>query len=158
AGTDTDVFDGGTGFDTVSYEGHQQGVNVFLNGAADDGNPGEHDNLMHVEGVFGSEGSDLLVGNSARNTLDGGFGNDVVNGRGGNDILVDAVKPPVASGFSIISGDDLFIGGAGIDTVDERGHNGDLALSIDGASNDQVQGDASQGVDQIQTDVENLIA
>jgi len=160
AGTDTDVFHGGAGFDTVSYEHHfSSGVNVFLNGNADDGIPGEHDNVMpDVEGIYGSGKSDLLVGDAARNILDGGPGDDVLNGKSGNDTLVDATSPPVDGGFSIFTGGDLFIGGPGKDTVDERGHNGNLTLTIDGNSNDQVQGDASQGVDNIQTDVENLIA
>src|SRR4029077_12357552 len=41
--------------------------------------------------------------------------------------------------------------------VVEDGHNGNLTLTIDGQKNDQIVGDATQGVDDIQTDVENLV-
>ena len=159
AGTGTDEFHGGPGFDSVSFETHNQGINASPDGVADDGAAGEHDNVMpDVEGLFGSSKDDFLVGSPGRNTLNGGFGDDIVNGVGGNDTLVDTVKGLVTGFFSVFSGDDLYIGGSGKDTVVEDGHNGNLTLTIDGSENDQVMGDATQGVDNILTNVENLVA
>jgi len=118
-----DLLDGGPGVDTTeewsipSDLDRQPAISVTLDGAANDGRPGEGDNVigierlsMYVVGSFtgsdaaeqikivnpGNDGSstllglggdDVLVGNDFDDTVDGGAGNDTVEGGHGNDTV-----------------------------------------------------------------------
>ena len=118
-----DLLDGGPGTDTTEEWGipsdldRQPRVNVTLDGAANDGRPGEGDNVvgierinMYVVGDFtgtdgpdqikivnpgnegpssltGLGGDDTLVGYDFDDTVDGGAGNDTVEGGRGNDTV-----------------------------------------------------------------------
>ena len=73
SGPGPELFDGGYGGnpagtdapsnDTVSYAGRTTGVTVTLDGLADDGAPGEHDEILPtVERVIGTDHADTLVG------------------------------------------------------------------------------------------------
>jgi Ca2+-binding RTX toxin-like protein len=155
SGTSDDVLRGGPGFDTVNYESHTHGVRVSLDGRPNDGVPGEHDNVGTDEAVVGGQGNDRIVGDAKANRLSGYLGNDVLVGGGGNDRLDGGGAPTFPPGQP--DGSDGLIGGPGIDTVVEHGKTGGLRLSIDGAANDQVKGDPSQGVDNIHADVENVV-
>jgi Ca2+-binding RTX toxin-like protein len=142
-----DIFSGGPGFDSVTYFGEDADVTVTLDDVANDGPGGAHDNVRSdVEAVQGGHGDDHLVGNDKANLLQGATGDDVLEGRGGNDILGRDLSP----------GSDEFIGGLGMDLVDYFFFGGDLTLSIDGVANDRVIGDPGQGVDNIHADVENV--
>ncbi len=148
-GSGATTFHGGKGVDEASFFGETDGISVTLDGVANDGAPGEGDDVgTDVEIVFGGQGDDHLMGNAKANTLLGYLGDDVLNGMAGKDTL--------GSGTGSMDGSDVFIGGAGVDTVDEF-HIGNLVLSIDGVANDRVAGDPSEGVDNIHTDVENVL-
>jgi hypothetical protein len=91
-GAGTDTLEGGDGIDLVSFEDKSgsQPVNISLNAAADDGEPGEGDTIAaDVENAVGSDGPDTIVGNGDANDLDAGNGGDVINPGGGPD-FVDA--------------------------------------------------------------------
>ena len=154
-----DVFHGGTGFDSVTYGFSTAGVVVTVNGAGDDGIPGEHDNVEpDVEEVFGSSHNDMLTGNPKRNRLDGVTGNDSLLGLDGNDVLVDGGSDPL-TGEGIYTGDDEFLGGGGRDTFVDTDHaNFDLDLSLDDVANDVVLNNPDQGIDNIHSDIENVVA
>jgi hypothetical protein len=75
------------------------------------------------ENVFGSQFNDVILGNSAANTLKGNNGDDLLNGRGGadyldggngNDILVGGDGADKLFGFA---GRDLLIGGLAADQL-----------------------------------------
>ena len=69
--------------------------------------PGDEDCHQSVTGktVFnGSDGDDVLCGDSADNTINGGDGDDTILGRGGNDILTGDEEGQ--------DGDDTLYGGA----------------------------------------------
>jgi hypothetical protein len=118
----TDVVDGGPGFDVVSdYDQPSAAFNPRLNisfdGQANDGRPGEKDNLTNVEkldasvsgtfaggagdddffirsnldggdsSVSGGAGNDKLTGHDHVETIDGGPGNDRIEGGFNNDTL-----------------------------------------------------------------------
>ena len=98
--------DTGGGNDTVTYffAGDPNGVEVTLDGAANDGNVNEDaggtDNVgAGIEHVQGTEFAD---------ELQGGDGNDSLNGFGGNDLLVGN------------GGEDEFIGASGDDRIEAR--------------------------------------
>jgi Ca2+-binding RTX toxin-like protein len=119
----SDVIDGGAGYDY--FEGwtkpedlqRQPTVNLTLDGVANDGRPGENDNVTNVEdfqmyvvgsftgsdgpetfiiynpgnsgpsNLIGRGGDDELVGHDFNDTVDGGAGNDHVEGGLGNDTV-----------------------------------------------------------------------
>jgi Ca2+-binding RTX toxin-like protein len=59
---------------------------ISLDGVANDGRAGEKDNVEpDVEGVVGTWGPDVIIASSARNTLFGFRGNDVIRGGAGHD-------------------------------------------------------------------------
>jgi Ca2+-binding RTX toxin-like protein len=90
--TGTDFLSGGLGSDTVDYAANKTGVTVDLDGNADDGVPGEHDNVRpDIENIQGGYGPDVLTGSDDENILNGGDGNDTISSR-------DAVADRVACG------------------------------------------------------------
>lgn len=84
---DDDVLDGGSGRDTIGYIGRAQSVRVDLGNPGPDGSAGEADRVAAVEGVVGTPGRDVLIGNAEANVLDGAGGLDRIDGRGGADVL-----------------------------------------------------------------------
>ena len=116
------MVDGGPGFDAAEdwdqpSESYNPPVNISFDGAANDGRPGEADNVIGIEkihsavhGTFtggpgddelvaisnltegdsaisGGGGNDRLSGHDYNETIDGGAGNDRVEGGMGNDTL-----------------------------------------------------------------------
>lgn len=134
-GASADVVDGGPGVDAIDddyssrFSDVDPPLSITLAGAADDGRPGEGDNLVNVEKIevnvagryVGGAGADefriaqitgrvVLIGAGGGDRLRGADGPDRLEGGPGDDAL-DA-------GF----GDDAIIGGPGRDTI-----SGDLA-------------------------------
>lgn len=97
-----DTINGGGGDDWVRYDrDHEWGgmlaVNVNLaTGLATDG-WGNTDRLSNIEGVIGTAGNDVLIGNAADNTFAGGEGVDDIRGGAGRD-TVDFWQDNVESG------------------------------------------------------------
>lgn len=86
-GPGADLFGGGPGRDAVSYAGSAPVV-VTLDGQANDGAPGEGDNVrLDIEDVYGSAGADKLTGDARENILDGDAGDDQITGGPGSDGL-----------------------------------------------------------------------
>jgi Ca2+-binding RTX toxin-like protein len=205
-----DVINGGAGVDTVSYAGRTHAVIVTLDSVAHSGEAGELDKVMvDVENVTGGSVDDTITGSAVDNVLDGGPGNDTIYGGAGNDTLIGGTSLDVSVsvlGYNTLHGDDgddtfpqgletfvtaaragtlvsvndIIVGGNGVDTVDYSGRtNRDLIVGtiaddliflrvvMDGVTpsgektgstntspagaNVQVEGDL------IGTDVENLI-
>ncbi len=97
-----DVIDGGTGIDEVTYASSIGGVSVDLTRTTQQRGDALGDVLTNVENITATNASDLLIGDSNANTL---------NGRGDRDVL--------DGGF----GNDILIGGTGVDTVTFQSHN-----------------------------------
>jgi hypothetical protein len=132
-----DLLDGGPGLDRTGEWGipsdltNQPRTNVTVDGVANDGRPGEGDNVVSIEKIevyvvgsyTGSEGPDTI-----KVLNPGNEGPSSLVGRGGNDVLV-------AEDF-----DDRVDGGAGDDTV-EGGHGNDTVIG--GPGRDTIYGDAT---------------
>jgi Ca2+-binding RTX toxin-like protein len=76
------LYDGGDGADSIAYWGMRSpyaGVVVSLNGLADDGVPGENDNVLGFETVIGTYLDDRLTGGPGEETLIGFEGADVLD-------------------------------------------------------------------------------
>jgi putative metal-binding protein/hemolysin type calcium-binding protein len=120
-GVGSDDLHGGAGIDTVSYPdaGNQR---ITLDDVADDGLPGEGDNVhSDIENVAAGAGNDLLIGNAGDNVLDGGPGNDELRGGPGVDTFLggpgdDTIRARDAEAESVDCGAEG--GTAIIDTID----------------------------------------
>ncbi|MDX6702009.1 MAG: hypothetical protein QOF26_2235 [Baekduia sp.] len=130
-----DVLDGGPGTDTIdewtssNTPTHPQPA-VSLDGAANDGRPGEGDNVTNIEkytfhinatftGSDAAETVEILNVNEGQSTLDGGAGNDVLKAYDLNDTVNGG------------PGDDVVEGGLGNDSV------------TGGPGKDMIMGDSS---------------
>jgi Ca2+-binding RTX toxin-like protein len=118
-GRGADVFHGGDGVDEVSYYFHAvNAVTVTIDGVADDGAPGEGDNVMpdveNLEGLI--SGSSNFTGSPGPNELHGSSrGTDTLSGGGGNDRLLGFDGADTISGGD---GDDYLEGGFGDDRIE----------------------------------------
>jgi len=165
-GQGVDTFDGGTGNDLLEVTGTSgadtffvtaNGTGVFI---AKDGQPGNI-NATNVEEITitGGAGNDTIsvTGNVAaltHLTLDGGAGNDVINGGNGNDLLIGGDGNDIIDGnqgndtalmgagddtFSWDPGDgsDVVDGGAGTDLLRFNGSNAGETITV-GANGDHA--------------------
>jgi hypothetical protein len=74
--------------DTVAYASTISELSVSLDGVANDGRPGEGDNVLpDVENISGADFGNRFTGSAADNVLDGGAGNDRLIGLAGRDAL-----------------------------------------------------------------------
>lgn len=101
AGTDT-VSGGGGANDIVSFaSATRDGVKVNLRADVADGDG--HDVLSGFEDVVGSALPDTLVGNGQDNRLDGGVGDDILEGGGSGGEAFGGPGTDKCSGFRIVS-------------------------------------------------------
>ena len=112
------MFSGGKGLDQVDYSGTTDDLTVDLDNQADDGTPGEGDNVRSdVEDIVGGDGNDKLVGSSRPNELEGGLGADLLFGmKGGDGLLGQAGADKLVGGKA----PDLLDGGAAADRLFAR--------------------------------------
>jgi Ca2+-binding RTX toxin-like protein len=138
-GAGPDTYLGGDGEDRVTdYAGRSSGVTVTLDGTADDGSPGEGDNVEpDVEDVTGGSGADTITGSAADNQLDGGAGDDTISGGDGNDGLDGGAGRDVLDGGP---GRDDLVGGSGADTL--KTQDGATDTADCGGGTDAAQVDA----------------
>jgi Ca2+-binding RTX toxin-like protein len=88
AGPGADTFTPGDGTETVDYSGRANPVTITFNGAADDGEAGEGDNVgADAEEAYGGAGSDVIVGNDLGGRLHGGPGDDRISEGAAEDRL-----------------------------------------------------------------------
>lgn len=107
----TDTFDGGAGFNTISYVNATSAITFDFATPGDNTGDAENDVLTNFEGVIGTGFADTLLGDGDNNVLEGGLGDDTIDGRGG----VDAASYAGASSGVTVS---LFAAGSGpINTV-----------------------------------------
>jgi Ca2+-binding RTX toxin-like protein len=110
-----DPIDGGPGMDTASFRNAAAGVTANLSIHASSGGDGS-DVLTTFENVLGSSYNDTLVGDAAANVLEGGLGNDSINGQGGVDTASYAAAPAGVN-VSIATTPGASSGGSGADVL-----------------------------------------
>ena len=65
-----DTYIGGGGADSLTYERRSEDLSRSSYGEADDGAPGEHDNIgTDITAITAGNGNDTLTGNSGRNII-----------------------------------------------------------------------------------------
>lgn len=106
-----DIIDGAGGSDTISYASATGPKSVILGGANSDG-----DTLTSVENMIGTVYGDLLFGDGADNVIDGGSGNDTLDGsaHGINGDTLSYATATAAVTASLATG--TASGGGGSDT------------------------------------------
>ncbi|MFN6254398.1 MAG: Hint domain-containing protein, partial [Acetobacteraceae bacterium] len=159
SGTANDTLIGGAGTDLASYDGATTPVTVDLSNGSSSGAFGT-DSLTSIENVLGGNGADSILGDSVANLLDGGLGNDTLNGGSGaaNDTLIGGADTDLASyegagtqvivdlsngsssgafGNDILTGIENVLGGNGADSI-----LGDSQANVldGGAGNDTLNG------------------
>jgi hypothetical protein len=111
-----DSFGGGDGTDTLDYSMRSAPVGVDVNNVRDDGDirTGERDAVANnIEVIRGGAGSDRLFGRDGpADTLIGGTGGDIIDGRRGDDQVdggpgIDQVAARDLSTDTISCGDDV---------------------------------------------------
>nr|WP_281352690.1 calcium-binding protein [Skermanella pratensis] len=130
-----DVFQGGTGTDTLDYGWAPSAVVVDLALGKSSGGGGK-DRFGGIENVKGSVHADQLVGNSGNNVLSGGAGDDSLSGGNGADRLVGGTGRDTLRGdggddwLEGGQGNDVLDGGTGFDTVDYSDAPGAVAVDL----------------------------
>ena len=121
------TLEGAAGNDTLYGGG---GDDVLIGGAGKDVLIGGKGNDL----VSGGAGRDKLYGNAGSDTLEGGSGNDGLWGEGDPD---PATTPADGTpGRQIPGANDVFRGGAGLDTIDYSSRTLAVSVSLDGVAND----------------------
>ncbi|MEN7454597.1 calcium-binding protein [Mesorhizobium sp. CCNWLW179-1] len=112
-----DNLTGGLGSDTVDYTASTAGVIVNLETGTAAGGHASGDVLTGIENLSGSGFDDTLTGiDAGANTLNGGAGNDLLDGLGGNDTLIGGAGDDI---YVVSSTEDRIIeaAGEGRDTI-----------------------------------------
>lgn len=135
------TYGGGGSTDVAIYWSHSAAVTLTLDGAQNDGSPGENDWIIgDVESLAGGSGNDTLTGNSGFNYLSGGRGDDTINGGGGGGDFLSYWErsAPVTVNFATDTFGDQALGES--DSVDPAivnalgGTGGDRLIGDDGAN------------------------
>jgi Ca2+-binding RTX toxin-like protein len=84
-GAGADHLDGGGGFDYARYQSATTGVIASLLNPASNTGDAAGDSYIWIEGLWGSDFADTLIGDANGNYLDGGAGGDLLEGGGGFD-------------------------------------------------------------------------
>jgi Ca2+-binding RTX toxin-like protein len=161
---------GGDGIDDADYGDRFDPlipITVSLNDIANDGAPGEGDNVRSdVEDVRTGAGNDTLIGNGLDNELVGQGGIDQLTGNAGEDRLFGDFTFNSGSGggdtlnggddSDLLRGDfgaDTMVGGPATDEVNYASRNNPLTVTVGGGAND---GEAGEG-DNVAADVEMVV-
>jgi Ca2+-binding RTX toxin-like protein len=128
---DRDIYDGGTGTDTIDFSATEHGVDVDVaEGTAEGCEIGDNE-IIGFEVVQGGTGADTISGSGRNETLSGGAGDDRLAGHGGDDALEGG------------DGDDCLDGGGGNDAL-QGGSGSDIIA--DGTGEDTVTGGTGNDV------------
>jgi len=180
---EADVIDGGTGVDLLddyssnSDPKHAEPLTITLSGGADDGKPGEGDDLRNVERLdLGSHGRVIGDDNPNEITFPEVGGASTVSAAGGDDVITagDASGDVLDGGAGADEirggyGDDTITGGPGADRIsgDRPGRCNELHCDIGGGyGNDAIDVrdgeidsvDCGPGVDAVKADANDLVA
>jgi len=144
-----DNYTGGGGTDRVIYDvddDHEAGVSVTLDDVANDGIPGEQDNVGDdIEQVIGTVGPDSIKGSGAGNFIVGLEGADLLEGGGGPDLIYGDAES-CAPG---LPGPDTLEGGAGNDDLFGCGGDDILLSGADTAGPDADVFNGGAGTDSL---------
>lgn len=110
-GGGNDIYDGGTGEDTVIFTSATVAVTIDLSSSGGQASSSQtgFDNLFNIENVVAGAGADTITGNGGRNYISGMGGGDIIKGLAGDDSLYGD------AGDDTIFGDDTTAGPVVVD-------------------------------------------
>ena len=173
-----DVIDGGPGVDTIGQDWQDLAgapLVVTLGGGADDGRPGEGDDVRNVENLkgfshgrfVGTDGPDSIevVQSTGPSDLSGLGGDDSLNASDGNDRLDGgAGADSLDGGF----GDDTIVGGPGQDSISGDTPQGECGIyfcklpsgndTIDARDGERDSVTCGVGADSVKADPQDTVA
>src|SRR5829696_1355495 len=168
-----DVVDGGPGFDQIPdvdadyNRGFDDDVSVTVDGQANDGEPGEGDNVIGVEKLRIVANHATLVGSDAADDFFVEANASAIRGMGGNDRLIAYDGSDTIEGGA---GDDFLEGGFGNDVLDggpgvDQFRGDRTERNVFAAGSDQIRardGNAEQvdcgiGADTAQVDASDVV-
>lgn len=128
SGNGIHYFDGGSGNNTVTYEGFDTALNLSLtsNSSNTNGNNGT-EIFVNIRNLIGGNKDDLFSGNELDNQLTGNGGNDRLSGLAGDDKLFGGEGDDILDGGS---GADILNGDAGTDTVSYASASSGVKLNL----------------------------
>ena len=140
-GLGSNIINGAGGIDTISYASATGPMTVnILNGGTNATGGGRSDQLSNIENIIGSTFADNLTGDGLDNVIEGGLGNDILNG-GANGASGDTVSYSTATSSVVVSlAAGTATGGAGSDTLSN------FENIIGSAFNDTLTGNGSANV------------
>jgi Ca2+-binding RTX toxin-like protein len=154
-----DTMTGGAGLDGVSYAVRTAAVDLSADGNANDGEPGEGDNVgADIEQMIGGPGNDKLAAGASPSTLVGSSGNDQLIGGPADDVLLgnaglDSLDG--GGGDDAVNGngeaDDIH-GGPGFDSTGYADQSARVEVSLNDAPGDGLAGEG----DNVHSDVEQV--
>jgi len=117
-----DTLDGGPGDDTADYSGTDTGAVFDLAAGIVVLPDATTDQLISIENIIATQGSDTVLGTENPESIDGQGGDDVLVGDGGDDTVLggdgdDSLVAGSFDGDEGPDGDDLYDGGDGNDTI-----------------------------------------
>ncbi|UYV37169.1 hypothetical protein N4R57_19785 [Rhodobacteraceae bacterium D3-12] len=83
-----DVYQGGDGSDTLSYESSHAAVSVSLLKGTGWMGDARKDVISDIENLIGTAHDDFIWGDNSDNRLEGGLGDDTIVGNGGDDVIL----------------------------------------------------------------------
>lgn len=126
----------------IDYSSRRGPLRLTVDGVADDGAPGEGDDISgNVASIIGGAGDDVIAAGRQGATLSGGAGDDTIRGGPGADTL-DGGR-----------GADRLSGGAGSDTVVYDDARSGVTVTLGDGANDGTKGER----DRVLGDVENVV-
>jgi Ca2+-binding RTX toxin-like protein len=131
---DSEAFDGGSEYDTVSYGGATSAITLDLVDPSNSTGFAFGDTFVSIERFNLSTHDDTFIGSSLKDTVNGGYGNDTLSGGDGDDSLTGHAGNDFLFGEN---GNDGMYGGGGNDSL--SGGEGNDGLRGDGG-NDQLDG------------------
>ncbi|MDQ6435109.1 calcium-binding protein [Mesorhizobium sp. LHD-90] len=145
-GAGGDTIDGGVGIDTADYSGSALGVSVNLNLAIPQISAGDakDDVLTGIENIRGGGLADVLTGDFGDNVIDGRAGADILRGFGGDDLFYvdnmgDMVLETAGEGFDQVAARGDYTLGAGQDIEWLNTTNAGAVRNIDLKGNELAQ-------------------
>jgi Ca2+-binding RTX toxin-like protein len=131
------------------YAARTRDLSLTADGVANDGLPGEGDQLTGAVGAIikAGAGNDVISGTEHLDEIHGGDGSDTITGSHGDDVLLGLAGNDTFLEGPAASGADYLIGGLGTDQVSYAERLGRVEVALDEVANDGSPGEGDKITD-----------
>ena len=154
-GEDTDGLD----VDVADYRSAETKITLDLENSQVIGAHSGTDTIQNIELIVATNYEDTLVGDAAKNIIDGRSSNDTIVGKGGDDTLIGFIGADTINGGQ---GSDVLIGGNDANDADTAGFNevvvgGSAVEDVNGVVNVNLQGNNASIIEIDRTDTTAIL-